>query len=55
VNSMNAAVLGLVGFGGAAAVVALGVVGRLPRAGAALLWIGLASGTAGGVLLSVSL
>ncbi|WP_156902200.1 hypothetical protein [Azohydromonas australica] len=54
-NSTNAAVLGLIAFGGAAAVVALRLVGHQPRAGAALLWLGIASGAASGVLLAVSL
>jgi hypothetical protein len=54
-NSAYAAVLGLLAFGGAVAISARRLTDHQPRAGAALLWLGLASCTAAGVLLAVSL
>jgi hypothetical protein len=54
-NSTNTAVLGLIASGVVVAGVALRLVEHQPRAGAALLWLGMASSTAAGVLLAVSL
>ena len=55
VNLVDVAVLGFLAFGGVVSGIALKEVEDQPRTGAALLWLGIASGTAAVTLFAVSL